>query len=64
MIAQLSQSSTITISVIGFFAFLAIVVLARSLLTKKDSTWRRIRIGFFIERDPKGGEDSDTEGSV
>ena len=63
MIAQLSQSSTITISVIGFFAFLAIVVLARSLLTKKDSTWRHIRIGFFIERDPKGGDD-DSQGSV
>jgi len=51
-VLALSDHSTITISVIGLFAFLAIVALARTLLRKGDRDWRRIRIGFFIERDP------------
>jgi len=51
-VLALSDHSTITISVIGLFAFLAIVALARSLIRKGASDWHRIRIGFFIERDP------------
>jgi hypothetical protein len=31
---------------------LALIALTRSLLTRKESGWRRYRIGLFIERDP------------
>jgi hypothetical protein len=45
-----SDATTITISVVGFLAFLAIVALARVLLRSEESRWRKVRLGFFIER--------------
>jgi len=56
VIATLSDASTITFSVVGFFVFLVLVVLLRSLMRRDSFNWRHIRIGFFIERDPKEGE--------
>jgi hypothetical protein len=54
----LSEPTTITVIVVGFAAFLALIALLRILLRKNDPGWRRIRIGFFIERDPKERNDS------
>jgi len=48
----LTGATTITVSVVGLFAFLAILALLRVLLRRSDPTWRTFRVGFFLERDP------------
>ena len=53
MIATLSDATTVTISIVGLFAFIAIIALVRSLLTRKETNWLRIRVGFYVERDVK-----------
>lgn len=47
----LSDSSTITISVIGFFALLVIVALTRAVMRRDETPYRRYRLGIFVERD-------------
>lgn len=57
----------ITISVLGFFALIALVSIVRIILRREESAWRRLRVGFFIERDRandidyEAGFDSDKE---
>jgi hypothetical protein len=41
---------TITFSVAAFFGLLAILVFARLLTRRTPPTWRRYKIGFFVER--------------
>jgi len=50
-----SQATTITISVAALVALIAVLVLLRLVLRKDPSppSWRRYRIGIFIERDPR-----------
>jgi len=46
---------TITISVAGLLILLAVIALARSIVLRgKDTNWRRIRLGFFVERNHLG----------
>jgi hypothetical protein len=58
VIVGLSESSTITFSVVGLVIALAIIALLRILIRKETPVWRRIRIGFFVERDPRENDDS------
>lgn len=46
----MDTGSTITISIVGFFVLLALLVFLRLLYRKSDPLWREIRVGFFIER--------------
>lgn len=48
----MSTDVTITAIFVGFFALLALLTFMRLLLRKKEPTWRRIKMGFFVERDP------------
>lgn len=61
MLEGLSQPTTITLSVVGLFAFLALIALLRIVLRGEPSParWRRFRFGVFVERDP-----SDERGEV
>ena len=47
----MSRGDTITVSVAGLLAFLALVALVRVVLVRERAGWRRIRVGVFIERD-------------
>jgi hypothetical protein len=56
----LTDSNTITISVIGAVVALALIWLLRGVINKKnEQAWRRIRIGFFVERDPERDQPPD-----
>jgi hypothetical protein len=59
VILALSETETITLGVIGWFVLIGIFVLLRVLFRKEPSppSWQRFRIGFFVERDPKEGDD-------
>jgi len=59
--AALSQPTTITITIVGLFAFFAILALLRVVLRKEPNpaSWRRYRLGVFLERDPIELEDED-----
>ena len=48
---SLSDATTITFTVVGFFVFLAVLAVARSALRKERKHYPRVRIGLFIERD-------------
>ena len=36
----------------GFFALLAMLTFMRLLLRREPPTWKRLRLGVFVERDP------------
>jgi hypothetical protein len=40
----------ITLAVIAFFVILALLTFARLVLRRSPPTWRRIRLGVFVER--------------
>lgn len=42
---------TITIAIVAFLVIMVVGALVRILLNRQDPAWRRIRIGFFVERD-------------
>jgi hypothetical protein len=56
----LDTPTTLTVSVVGLVAFLAVVALARVVLRKAEPKSTRVRIGFFIERDP-GDDDCEPD---
>jgi hypothetical protein len=45
-----SQSTEIVVAVLSFLVLLALVSLVRSLL-RRESPWRQLRVGVFIERE-------------
>jgi hypothetical protein len=55
----LTDPVSITISVIGFFIVLVLFVFLRLVLRREPSpiSWRRFRIGFFVERDSSDPDD-------
>jgi hypothetical protein len=53
----LSDASTITVSVVGFFALLVIVALTRAVLRRDAKPYKRYRLGVFVERDDGPKED-------
>jgi hypothetical protein len=55
----ISDASTITITLAGFFIFLALITFLRLLLRKEPPDWRKVRIGLFIERLERGEVDED-----
>jgi hypothetical protein len=59
VIAALSEATQITISIGGFFIALALLALLRVIFRKDPSppTWRRYRVGMFVERDPHDTDD-------
>lgn len=52
MLGALSNQSVALVIGAALVAFLALVALARSLLARSPS-WRRLRVGVFVERDPE-----------
>ena len=60
----MSDAETVTAIVAAFFALLALVALARS-LTHRGPSYRRFRVGVFVERDDYGAdEDEEDDGSI
>lgn len=55
MTAALSDPTLVVLIVAAFFAFLALVALARK-LTGGRAHWRRFRVGVFVERDGNGDD--------
>lgn len=51
----MSTAATIVVAVVAFAAFLALVTLARLVLRRSPPTWRRFRVGVFVERDSDEG---------
>lgn len=51
-----TTAETITFSVVGFFVLIAVLVFARLLVRRTPPTWRRYRVGFFVEREPTDRE--------
>lgn len=47
----MSDDVTITLAVVGFFLVLALLTFARLLLRRTPPTYRRFRVGVFVERD-------------
>jgi hypothetical protein len=54
-----SDAVTITVAVALFFFLLALLTFARVLLRKAPPSYRRFRIGIFIERDDYGDDDDE-----
>jgi hypothetical protein len=52
----LTDVEVITGAVVALFLLLAIVALFR-VVFKREERWLRLRIGFFLERDPLGDDD-------
>ena len=52
-VLAISTSETVTFSVVGFFALIALLVFIRLLMRRTPPTWHHWRIGFFVERDPE-----------
>jgi hypothetical protein len=54
MLVALSEASTITISIAGLVVAIGLLALLRVIFRKEPSppSWRRLRIGLFVERDP------------
>ena len=49
--AAVSDVETVTLAVVGFFLVLALLTFARIVLRRMPPSYRRFRIGVFIERD-------------
>jgi hypothetical protein len=50
--ASLSDPVIITLAFAAFFLLLALLTFLRIVMRKAPPTWRRYRIGVFVERDP------------
>jgi hypothetical protein len=50
MIAALPPHTQVVLIVAAFFALLAILAFLRVVL-RRDSRWRKVRVGVFVERD-------------
>jgi hypothetical protein len=53
----LSKDVTITAIFVGFFVLLALLTFMRLLLRKSPPSWKKIRLGVFVEREPDDGDD-------
>lgn len=60
----MSDAETITLAVVGFFLVLALLTFARLLLRKAPPSYKRFRVGVFIERDFTREEEHDQEGNA
>jgi hypothetical protein len=50
MIGYFDTVETITSGVVVFFALIALITIIRIILRREETSWRGIRVGFFIER--------------
>lgn len=50
----LTDASTVTIIIVGFFVFLVLVAVARTVMRRDTPAYRRYRLGIFVERDDDG----------
>ena len=50
MIGYFDTVETITSGVVAFFALIALITIIRIILRREETSWRGIRVGFFIER--------------
>jgi hypothetical protein len=57
----MSDPETITIVVIAFFVLIALLTFARLLLRKQPPSWRILRLGMFVERIPRKGDNDDAD---
>jgi hypothetical protein len=64
VIAYFDTVETITSGVVVFFALIALITIIRIILRREETSWRGIRVGFFIERHghPRQHEDEDVDG--
>ena len=60
-VAYFDTAETITGAVIVFFALIALVTIIRIILRREETSWRGIRVGFFIERHGRTRPNDDSE---
>jgi len=48
----MSTEAQIALGVVGFFALLALLTFMRLALRRQPPAWTRLRLGFFVEREP------------
>ena len=47
----MTSTQVVAVVVAAIIALAFVAALVRILLNRQDPTWRRIRVGFFVERD-------------
>jgi hypothetical protein len=52
---------TITSGVVAFFVLIALITIIRIILKREETSWRGIRVGFFIERHGRTRQNDDDE---
>ena len=48
----MSAGTSVVAALAGFFLLIAALTVSRLLLRRTPPTWRRLRVGVFLERDP------------
>jgi hypothetical protein len=61
MVGYFDTVETITSGVVVFFALIALITIIRIILRREETSWRGIRVGFFIERHGYPRHDSEDE---
>ena len=59
MTAYFDTVETITSGVVAFFALIALITIIRIVLRREETSWRGIRVGFFVERHGRPHQNSD-----
>ena len=57
--AYFDTVETVTSGVVAFFALIALITIIRIILRREETSWRGIRVGFFIERHGRTYQDDD-----
>jgi hypothetical protein len=62
-VIAVTDATTVSISVVAIVLGLGLLAALRVVFRKEPApaTWKRIRLGFFIERDPKNGDSHDAQ---
>ena len=62
----MSDAETIVLTVVAFFVILALLTFARVILRRSPPSYRRFRVGVFVERDDYSDPDEldEDDGSI
>ena len=60
-VAYFDTVETVTSGVVAFFALIALITIIRIILKREETSWRGIRVGFFIERHGRTHQDDEDD---